>query len=356
MFMYKNINYFNCFILVLSLTVILTGCGGGASSQTSEKVTSTFHQGKITDYSTNKPLAGVSVTLGDLSTTTDAEGNYELTNLNESQEAVINFSKNGYQMGSKTIQIKNTSSNYLEYKMYKHDYQWNVTNLQEVSSTTISINPDTNINKTSSNSNITLQLTIHDNSEDALLDTFPGHFEGISANGVSVKFITYGLITFLMNDVSGNALNLDEGETATLTFKGPSYPDKPDLLPLWYYDYEQALWFEEGYAQLQEDGTYVGEVSQLGTWSLNQPLETEPGIYRGYIVDENGLPMGNVRVSAKGKNWVSHDLSTDENGLFEIEVIPESSYYLSAYNYKDKYGATYNTQMAEIASGDIIEE
>jgi len=51
--------------------------------------------------------------------------------------------------------------------------------------------------------------------------------------------------------------------------------------------------------------------------------------------------MSNIRLHAIGDNWISYDLSTDENGLFEIEVIPGESFQLSAYNYKDKYGATY---------------
>ena len=56
-----------------------------------------------------------------------------------------------------------------------------------------------------------------------------------------------------------------------------------------------------------------------------------------------------------GDNWISSDLSTDENGIFEIEVIPGKSFQLTAYNYKDKYGAKYNGTISEIASGEIVE-
>jgi len=128
-----------------------------------------------------------------------------------------------------------------------------------------------------------------------------------------------------------------------------------NIIPLWYYDYDQGLWIEEGYAERQTDGTYRGEISHPGTWSLSQPIEEGVGIYRGRIINEDGTPASDVRVHALGNNWISSDLTTDENGLFEIEVIPGSSFQLAAYNYKDKYKAMYNSTISAIASGDIIE-
>ncbi len=116
------------------------------------------------------------------------------------------------------------------------------------------------------------------------------------------------------------------------------------------------MWIEEGYAELQDNGTYSGEISHLGTWSLNRPLEGEPGIYRGRIVYEDGTAAKNIRVYAIGTNWINSDLSTDVDGFFEIKVIPGSSFKLKAYNYKDKYGATYNGSLPAIASGDIVED
>jgi len=84
-------------------------------------------------------------------------------------------------------------------------------------------------------------------------------------------------------------------------------------------------------------------------------LEEDPGIYRGRIIDENGVPIGDVRVYAVGENWVSSDLTTDENGIFELKVIPGDDFELTAYDYQDKYGASYNNTIAAIASGDVVE-
>ncbi|MGB5966188.1 MAG: hypothetical protein WBG65_11775, partial [Sulfurimonadaceae bacterium] len=67
-------------------------------------------------------------------------------------------------------------------------------------------------------------------------------------------------------------------------------------------------------------------------------------------------PVSDVRVHAIGNNWIATDLSTDADGIFEIEVIPDSSFQLAAYNYKDKYEAMYNGTIPAIASGDIVED
>jgi hypothetical protein len=316
------------------------------------------HEGEVKDSKTGEPIEGVTVTLGESTTTTDANGLYAFSQVSETEEATVHFSKEGYHMGSTSIQIKPTSSNYAAYDLYKHDYEWDIESTEEISSPRIFVNSnaciDTNGNPY--NGTMTAQLTILDNGEESLLTNFPGTFKGIDGNGATVQFETYGLITLLLSDTNGSRLSLAEGETVSLSFKANASSENPSILPLWYYDEEQGLWFEEGYAQLQEDGTYKGEVSHLGTWSVNKPVEAEPGIYQGRIIDENGEPMRYVRVQAIGENWVSSDLSTDEEGYFQIAVIPESNFQLAAYNYQDKYGATYDAVMPAIASGEIIEE
>ena len=184
-------------------------------------------------------------------------------------------------------------------------------------------------------------------------DAFPGAFKGINTNGVLVPFVSYGLTSLELEDESGASLSLSENITLVL----PSVTGTTEnILPLWYYDYGQGLWVEEGYAERQSDGTYRADISHPGTWSLSQPIEEEVGIYRGHIIDEDGSPMSDVRLHAVGDNWISSDLTTDEDGMFEIEVIPGSSFQLKAYDYKNKYGANYNGTIAAIASGEMVEE
>ena len=72
---------------------------------------------------------------------------------------------------------------------------------------------------------------------------------------------------------------------------------------------------------LQEDGTYQGEISHLGTWSLNKPVEDASGIYRSRIIYENGDPATTVK----------------------------------GYHYTDKYEAICENTVPAIASGEIVE-
>ena len=355
-------------ILILSCAALLSGCGGGTGSSTNgitNPSNKAIQSGQITDNTTGEPLVNVKVSIGNESTTTDVEGYYTLSNLTANKEVVVNFEKEGYLLGSTEIKLKalsddnKVSPNHIEFTMHVQDYTWEQESTKEIASPRISINAFTAYNYMNGNpfnGSTVVSLTILDNNEQALLTNFPGGFKGINTNGSLVQFKSYGLINIEVKDINGDILQLAQEETATLVFKQESSSEKLDTIPMWYYDYDQGLWVEEGYAQLQEDGTYKGEISHLGTWALNKPLEEDPGIYRGRIIDENGTPVGDVRVYAIGKNWVSSDLTTDENGIFELKVIPGDDFELTAYDYQDKFGASYNNTIAAVASGDVVED
>ncbi len=371
MYLYKKTEI----VLFVMLVTLLTGCGGGGGDSSTQAVgnssiqvvetvaSKAVQQGHITDSLTGKGLANVEVRIGSQTAITDIDGSYTLDSLTETEEAVINFEKEGYLLGSKKIQLKTfseddiVSSNYLEYTMHEKNYQWDYNSNDEVTGTHVMIDASVSYNSINSKSYTgtnTAELIYFDITSDEGKAAFPGDFKGINSNGVMVHFDSYGLISILLKDSDGNKLQLAENETATLRFDAVSSLEKLDTLPLWYYDYDQGLWFEKGYAQLQSDGSYTGEISHLGTWSLNRVLEDEPGIYRGRILNEDGSPICDVRLQAVGNNWISHDLSTDEDGVFEIVVIPGEDFKLKAYHYEEKYAAESGT-ISAVASGEIVE-
>ncbi len=323
--------------------------------------TKAIHSGQVKDSSTGNGLANVKVSLGGSTTTTDANGFYTLTDLTTNEEAVVNFEKEGYLLGSTQIQIKllsekNTASpNYLEYDMYAHDYQYRTE--ENINSSRIFVDTENCTNKEGNiyGGTVHVKLTILDNNEKAFLNVFPGIFKGLDSNGETVQFTSYGLISITVKDNSGDILNLSDNDTATLVFYVPSSERKQRTIPLWYYNQKKGSWIEEGYAQLQENGTYKGEILHFGTWSLNRPIEDAPGTYTDRIVYPDGTPVKNLRVYAVGKNWISTDLSTDENGIFEIEVMPGKEFRLKVYHYRDKYSAKFNGTIPAVASGEIVD-
>ena len=360
--------------LAIVLT-ILTGCGGGgsgnstiASDGSSESSiisnNKVSHSGQIKDSTRNKGLANVIVSLGKYSTNTDENGFYTLSGLGEAEETIVTFEKEGYLQGSKQIQLKylaadnTTASNYIEYSMYTYDYQWDYNSNEAILSPRIAIDASVSYVDNEGEAydgSITASLTILDNDDETLMTAFPGTFKGINSNGTLVQFETYGLIHISLKDINHNILHFANNETGTLIFQPTSTMQNINTLPLWYYDYVQGVWIEEGYVELQADGNYKGEISHLGSWSLNKPLEKDPGIFHARILDADGAPARDMRVHAIGSNWASSDLSTDENGFFTIEVIPDSNFKLQSYDFKEKYQANYGGTISAIASGDIVE-
>ena len=351
--------------LLILLTIALSGCGGGTQiTEDTTPVSKIQQKGQITDTSTGQAIENVKVSIGGISTKTDKNGYYTLSNLPEKESIVVNFEKKGYLFGSTSLKLKYLSenstapSNYLEYSIYPTSQQWSQNITQETKNKNFILSPTTYIDSDGNtfNGDATINLTVLNNTDKEFLNIFPGNFTRINTNGNLVSFISYGLINLSLKDNKNDNLILSEGETATLIFNTNIDFGNKDNLSLWYYEKKKSTWIEEGYAIPQADGTYKGEVTRFGIWSLNKPIEEDPGIYRAYIIDENGLPISNVRLYAKGENWRKSALSADENGFFEINVIPNSSFHLSAYNYKNKYGASYSSTISPIASGNIVED
>ena len=90
-------------------------------------------------------MVDVTVTIAGCSTKTDAGGYYTLDNIVENDNAVVNFEKEGYFLGSTKTQIKelsedNTlSSNYLEFSMDTYDNKWSFDSQTNISDTNINI-------------------------------------------------------------------------------------------------------------------------------------------------------------------------------------------------------------------------
>ncbi|MEA3372878.1 MAG: hypothetical protein U9Q62_04230 [Campylobacterota bacterium] len=375
--------------LILFITILtFTGCGSGESessadssdfatqSDTADQLLALIPlcengpasiNGQVTDSKTSEGIANVVVSYGSCTASTDSEGYYTLSNVVTSERAVLNFSHQGYYRNSSIIQIDHyledtttLSPNYLEYAFDAFDAQ-SIYNTQE--STIIDATNAATITlsaaeyRTAGGDNyigdVIAEAAYLNVTTDIDREAFPGAYEGITSADSIVPFVSYGAIALELKDNNGNTL--DFSGNAILTFPSLGLSEH-NIIPLWFYDYNQGVWIEEGFAELQQDGTYKGEVSHIGTWSLNVPVENAPGTYLARIVYGDGTPVKDARVHTIGTNWIRTCLSTDADGMFQIEVIPESSFQLKAYNYKDKYEAVYDGTIPAIASGEIVED
>ncbi len=360
--------------IIISLTtisIILTGCGGGGgsstvSSSTTQTATTTtpsskaVQTGQVKDFNTGKGLANVKVSLGNSTTTTDSNGFYTFSNITPTKEAVVTFVKEGYLIGSTKIEIKSLSENnalspnYIEYALNTYQNQWSYNSQNKASGTHIDIAASTYTDQAGNSYTglINASLTVLDTATDKGKTLFPGLFEGKDSNGIVTPFVSYGLISLKINDANGDPLSVSSD--ITLTFDKSVKAATAEEIPLWYYNYQKGIWIEEGFATRLADGRYQGTVSHPGTWSLSQAIEDASAVYTDRILYPDGTPVKNLRVYAVGKNWIREDLSTNENGEFEINVIPNEDFTIHAYHYRDKYSAEFNGVIPAIAPGNIV--
>ena len=366
------------FFTLLIATTFLTGCQenlslNDTSAQTeldssinSSAAFGSAFQGVVKDSASGEGIANVQVSVGGYTTTTDAQGFYKMENIAAEDKAVVTFDAEDYYRNSAVVQIDQylegtttLSPNYLEFALDKYTDTYTGDSESEIAwkvedgfglSIPGGIYIDAEGNAYSGT--VTARRTYREQSESSKDVAFPGTYSGENSSGTVVPFVSYGFVVIDLSDANGAPLGISG--TITLTF--PATGATEEIIPLWYYDYELGLWIEEGYAQLQADNSYMGEVSHTGTWSLSKPIDIATGVYRGRILNEDGTPAGDVRVHAVGENWVSTDLSTEADGSFELEVIPDSSFQLEAYNYKDKYKAVYTGTISAIDSGAVVEE
>ena len=321
------------------------------------------HQGQVMDSHSGNGLANVKVSIGEHTVTTDAQGFYELTDIDVNDRAVVTFKHEGYYTHSKIISIKQysygttLSPNYLDFALDKYDAQHNDDSQNEKwwrYSFGIKIPGGiyTDNEGNDYGGNAIASVAYEDVSTDKGRDAFPGAYEGKNSNDVIVPFVSYGFMVIDLKDENG--AELGTSDDISLTFHSAEGATS-ESIPLWYYDYAQGIWIEEGYATRLPDGKYEGTVSHPGTWSLSQPIENDPGTYTDRIVYPDGTPVKNLRVHAIGKNWIRTDLYTDENGVLEIEVIPGEEFGLKVYHSSNKYGAKFNGQIAAVASGEIVD-
>lgn len=81
---------------------------------------------------------------------------------------------------------------------------------------------------------------------------------------------------------------------------------------------------------------------------------TDYTVYTDRIIDTNEKAVPNLRVDAISDNWIRTDLATNENGEFEIEVIPGEKFTLQVYDSEKNTYATYSGKITVDAAGDII--
>ncbi len=186
----------------------------------------------------------------------------------------------------------------------------------------------------------TFEITPYSVQNEEFANAFPGEFKGITQYGAITAIESFGFID--VNVKNAKKLKLKNGKKAVLKLKAAE--NSPDTIPLWYYDFDEGTWKEEGVCY-KKDGFFVGEVAHFTPWNVDKPIVFNGGI-SGKVVDQNGVAIEGADIVQKIKNIrVVRRAKTNKNGRFNIPTLIGSSIQITAHfsyynsesiNFKDR--------------------
>ncbi|MEO1262305.1 MAG: carboxypeptidase-like regulatory domain-containing protein [Bacteroidota bacterium] len=250
------------------------------------------------------PVAGAVAKMGTLSTTTDEYGHFFFNDVVlNARGTVINIEKTGYFDGSRRFSAVADQTNRVKIELItkSFDYAFDASAGGEVQTTdgasiTFSPNSIKKADGTIYNGNVRVAAKWLDPSDVQTLDRMPGNLQGVDLESNEVALQTYGMMAVELESDAGEALNISENNTATLSMPVPTglQGSAPAEIPLWSFNEEYGVWVEESVATLS-GGVYTGEVSHFSFWNCDYPGELIE--FTATIVDESGDGLGNYRVT-----------------------------------------------------------
>lgn len=241
-----------------------------------ERVKATFG-GTVVD-TLNMPLAGVIVSIGDLSTESDGEGRWLIDSADVvSTAAFIRFEKDQYLSGSRTLLVlPNGQYNVVQQLLRRNVLQVDGTaggSLTVPGSGAELVFPASAFAKTNGTPySGPVRVSTHylDPTREAFPLRMPGDLRAFTLNNEEGELTSYGMMSVELTDATGAKLELRAGVKATLKMPIPAslQAQAPPTIALWYFDDTRAAWVEEGQATRSGD-TYVGEVSHFTWWNCD---------------------------------------------------------------------------------------
>lgn len=115
-------------------------------------------------------------------------------------------------------------------------------------------------------------------------------------DGSQVTLYSYGILRVELLDDNGNELQLSNGSSSVIRVNIPAdmLSSAPATIPLWYFDEEEGMWKEDGFAT-KSGNQYIGTVSHFTDWNCDVPSPDQATI-SGKVVDCNGDPVPNIFV------------------------------------------------------------
>lgn len=301
---------FTCLILFIS-------CRKESDTTVFEESSSSSLTGFIVDN--DKPVKDASIVVNGVTTTTDEYGFFKIDKIDHIGKIVVKANKAGYFPGSRTLFVKDTNIKNVKIDLIPKDQR---NTFDAVSGGIINADKGLILNFPAdgivdkSGQSYTGKVTVYTkylNTDEAMAyDEMPGTLIGVNATGENNYLQSYGMAGVLLEDQSGNALQIKSGKSVELQVKIPSSlkSTAPATIPLWYYDETSGLWKEEGSA-VKDGDFYKGTVGHFSFWNCDYPygLAKITG-----TVTINGSPI-NAKIAIKVNNLNQQRIGyTDDKG------------------------------------------
>ncbi|WP_218164129.1 carboxypeptidase-like regulatory domain-containing protein [Chitinophaga sancti] len=286
----------------LLLLLAATACKKIISAETVNPVEQTptapsSFQGRILDAS-NSPIADATVFCSGQSTTTDADGNFVLSNvLVDTNAAVITVKKNGYLNGVRTLMAHAYGQQYLEVALAPKDlttsFQGSAVGNIGFTGMNIVFSPNQIYNSSNQVYKGTVSVAVDFIVPSDHATRMAGDLRGIDNNGQQVGLIPYGQVAIDLLDTNNVTLHPDAAHlvNVTMTIPGPYRESAPAQIGLFYLDTISGYWKQEtlGYKQ---GSSYTGNIRQGTRWLF-------AGTYSQVTLDanifqESGRPVSNL--------------------------------------------------------------
>ncbi|WP_412987441.1 carboxypeptidase-like regulatory domain-containing protein [Pontimicrobium sp. IMCC45349] len=275
-----------------------------------------------------EPLEGVTISVGNTITTTDAFGIFSITNASAYEKfAYITAEKDGYIKGSRALVPSESSVNQVEIMLLEKNV---VATINAGETSTVNLDNGTTVtfdggfvsaNGNTYSGTVDVILKHLDPDDENMTAMMPGMLFAQNENGNAVTLETYGMLAVELKSANGEDLQLAEGSTSQISMPlASSTTNPPSTIPLWHFDEEAGYWIEEGEATLQGN-MYVGEVSHFSFWNYDFPY---PSIYLCITLqDENGnlLPNTALDLYSSLLNSTGTYGYTSSNGI-ECGLVP----------------------------------
>ena len=238
--------------------------------------------GRVVDFATALPIAGVTVTAPDAQpATTDADGSFSLEAMSRDGLAV-RATMDGYTASLVRVSAAEAASEALPpsvriaLKAVAATAQLDAAEggtISDASGAQVTFPANAFVTKDGQpvSGEVTVTITPINPYDPADLQAFPGGFEAINAEGEPGTLFSFAVLDITAT-ADGVDLTLAEGKSATVFFPLPEDLDAPESVPLWSLDETSGIWKEEGTATrraLEGKRYYEAQIPHLSWWNCD---------------------------------------------------------------------------------------